>query len=752
MVRNTRSQASAIQIFGIRHHGPGSARSLGRALAELRPDIVLIEGPPEADPVLPLLAHPELEPPVALLVYAADEPGRAVFFPMARFSPELQAVRYAVAHGIPVRCMDLPQFHQLVQEQSTEEQSAEEQSAEEQSAEEQSAEEQRTPLVPVSPVPSDPLTALAQAAGYSDGERWWEQAVEQRRDSSDIFAAVNEAMAALRETSPTPLPHREVLREAWMRRSIRAAQKEGFTRIAVVCGAWHAPALAPGTSSAREDDQLLRGLPKLKTVATVVPWTYGRLTFASGYGAGIASPGWYDHLWAMGETGASPELVTSAWMTLVARLLRQEDLDASAAHVIEAVRLAEALAALRERFLPGLPEQRRLRLPPEASWRDLDLDLRNANDRARSLLLRRLNLLGIGWGQLGERSGTGTFRERWRVQWDPDFDVRLIEAGIWGTTVQSAAAARALALAHAESGLPALVGVVNQALFADLPTAVEPLLALLQARAARSGDAAELMDALIREDAQTRSSLANSLRYGSVRELDVSLLGQVVDGLVARICVGVAFACASLDDEAAAAMFARIQATDDVIRTLQRPGQREAWLAALLPLADNPTTHGLVAGRCCRILLDATVLDAEGVGRRLSLALSTAAEPPAAAAWIEGLLRGSGTILLHDDALLGLIDRWIGGLGAAPFQTALPLLRRTFSSFAAGERRMLGERAARPGDSTPASAIANSFDEERAAAVLVLVTQILRRGGAEGPQAPAHEPSSQSSSETGSQR
>ena len=44
------------------------------------------------------------------------------------------------------------------------------------------------------------------------------------------------------------------------------------------------------------------------------------------------------------------------WLTKTARLLRKEDIDVSSAHVIEAARLAEALAALRERPLAGLPE------------------------------------------------------------------------------------------------------------------------------------------------------------------------------------------------------------------------------------------------------------------------------------------------------------------------------------------------------------------------------------------------------------
>src|SRR5690606_19526027 len=80
------------------------------------------------------------------------------------------------------------------------------------------------------------------------------------------------------------------------------------------------------------------------------PWTHGRLCFASGYGAGVLSPGWYDHLWTCDN------LVVERWMTRVARLLREKDLDASSAHIIESVRLADTLATLRGRSLPGLEE------------------------------------------------------------------------------------------------------------------------------------------------------------------------------------------------------------------------------------------------------------------------------------------------------------------------------------------------------------------------------------------------------------
>ena len=81
-----------------------------------------------------------------------------------------------------------------------------------------------------------------------------------------------------------------------MRSGVRAAVKAGHERIAVICGAWHVPAITEPTT-VKADTDLLRGLPTVKTRVTWVPWTSQRLTHASGYGAGVVSPGWYAHLW-----------------------------------------------------------------------------------------------------------------------------------------------------------------------------------------------------------------------------------------------------------------------------------------------------------------------------------------------------------------------------------------------------------------------------------------------------------------------
>ncbi len=762
----------SLHVFGVRHHGPGSARSLLQALEALQPDVILVEGPPDAADVLPLLVHPEMQPPVALLLYVPEQPQRAVYYPFAVFSPEWQALHYGLTHNITVRFIDLPQQHQLalpVVDPTSE----------------GSTPEGLTPE-PTSPEPqpapqADPWHWLAEAAGYGDGERFWEHLVEERRNSADVFAAVLEAMTALRNAAPASEDpgesQREARREAFMRQTIRTAQHEGFQRIAVVCGAWHAPALVE-MPPAKEDATLLKGLPKAKVQATWVPWTYGRLSYASGYGAGIESPGWYHHLWTTSDA------VVTRWITRVARLLREEDLDASAAHIIEAVRLAESLAALRDRPLPGLPElneaaqavfcfgndlpmrlihqklivgetlgkvpdetpmvplqqdlsreQKRLRLPVEAVQRILDLDLRKTTDLERSHLLHRLGLLGVSWGTSEQVTGkTGTFHELWRLQWQPEFAVALIEAGIWGNTIYDAATAYTRDAANRAPDLPALTNLLDRALLADLPEAAGHLMARLQAEAALANDVTHLMAAL--------PPLANILRYGNVRQTDASMVNHVVDGLVARICIGLPGACASLNDEAATAMFDLLMGANNAVLLLQDAGRPEhliAWHETLRKMAGQQGLHGLLAGRCCRILLDSGTFDASEVERRMGLALSAAGEPAGAAAWVEGFLKGSGLLLLHDDTLWQMLDSWVTALPGDTFTALLPLLRRTFSTFAAPERRQMGERVRRgpasPADlaltaipaaaTDPAYAAIAGFDLVRAEAVLPLVAQLM---------------------------
>jgi hypothetical protein len=737
-------------VFGIRHHGPGSARALRTALSALGPDVLLVEGPPDANGVLSLLSDERLVPPVALLVHALDNPQRAVFYPFAIFSPEWQALQYAARSGIPARFIDLPCAHTLAARAPGAR--GEDQTDEAPEEEPLDAEEQA--------LRDDPIGMLAEAAGYRDRERWWDLQVEQRVDATGLFEGLLEAMSALREQHEEKA-RRELQREAHMRSMIRAAHKEGFARIAVVCGAWHAPRLVE-LGPARADQQLLKGLPKTKVGATWVPWTYSRLSYRSGYGAGVDSPGWYAHLW---QHGHKADVV---WATRAARLLREQDLDASSANVIETVRLASALAALRDAPVPGLGELResiaavlaggqparlalirkqleigealgevpehagqvpiwrdfeqqskRLRLPRSAELKTLALDLRKDTDRERSHLLHRLAVLDVEWGSSPESGqGAGTFRETFQLCWQPELAVELIAANSYGNTIEVAAANKLSERAR-NAELPELTRLTELALQAALPRALDALLAELDARAASSSDVRAQMEAV--------EPLARVARYGDVRGTRAEHVLPVLRALFERIVVGLFPACTQLDDEAAAALVRAIGTAHRACLLLEEPALRSDWLEALSRLADGAPVHPRVRGRTARLLLEQRVLTAEELARRASLALGAAVEPAHAAQWIEGLVEGEGVLLVHQEELLAVLDRWLESLGEDQFQAQLPLLRRGFSGLAPAERRSVARqmKAAAPGRAPKPAHAAEPLDPERVARVVPVLAQLL---------------------------
>ncbi|MET9368409.1 DUF5682 family protein [Streptomyces griseoflavus] len=769
-------------LLGVRHHGPGSARAVRAALDDARPGVVLIEGPPEADALIPLAAGEDMRPPVALLAHAVDEPGRSAFWPLAGFSPEWVAIRWALEHGVPARFIDLPAAHTLAREED-----------------EGPAPGAGEGTVPEPDVRTDPLGVLAGAAGYDDAERWWEDVVEHRGvgkgDPVAPFTALEEAMTALREECGGGGHGRDLVREAHMRLRIRAARREFEDGVAVVCGAWHVPALRRGSPVAA-DRALLKGLPKVKTDMTWVPWTHRRLSRASGYGAGIDSPGWYGHLFD------APDRPVERWLTKVAGLLRAEDRMVSSAHVIEAVRLAETLAAMRGRPLAGLNEttdavravmcdgsdvplalvrdrlvvgdvlgevpatapavplqrdlariQRRLRLKPEAAERELDLDLRKDTDAERSRLLHRLRLLGIAWGETAvSRGGTGTFRESWRLRWEPELSVRVAEAGVWGTTVHAAATAKAETDAVTARGLDAVTGLAEHCLLAGLSGALPTVMRILADRVALDTDVGRLVRAL--------PALVRSLRYGDVRGTDTAALAEVASGLAGRIFVGLPPACAALDADAAGEMRGHVDAVHGAVGLLgDSPAPdhrtlRARWQSVLRTLSARDTVPGVIRGRCVRLLLDGGELARDEAARLMGLALSRGTPPADAAAWIEGFVgaeSGGGLLLVHDERLLALVDAWLTGIPAEAFTDVLPLVRRTFSAYEPGVRRTLGElvrrgpgaRGSVTGTGGGPPGFAPGLDTARADAVLPVLRLLLGGPDAEdeeaatGPAGPA---------------
>lgn len=724
--------------LGIRHHGPGSARRLRAALDAYEPDLILVEMPADADKNLEEVVAKGLRPPVALVLYDAKNIERASFYPFAEFSPEYQAIRWATEHGVPIRPIDLPARHYLAATAAHVPPTLF--ATEAPPPEEPSLLPGKTQIQLQNQLRRDPLSLMAELAGYEDSESWWDATLERGTDGPlETFAALLDMVGELRQTFPSASDAENERREAWMRTEIRKGLKSGAQRIAIVVGAFHGPAVADiGKYKVATDKARLKGLPKVKIAAAWVPWSYPRLAKSGGYGAGVLSPSWYRLLHDF------PENATGRWMATAAKLLREAGYDASPALATEGVALANTLATLRDHERPGIQELEQALLGTLAAGRperlavihekltigttvgfvppgvttvplveDLNrelkstrmaklwetagelylkatkanprggIDLRADNDLRKSHLLHRLNLLDIRWGRL-QPSGPdsiSSFKEVWLLEWQPEYSLFLIERASYGNTVPLAAGRYAREKAAELRTVRPLADLTLDCLRADLPDVVPHLMDLLRERAAETTDVSALLSSI--------PSLVQTSRYGDSRKTDTTSLLLVIDELLPRLAAGLPAAATNIDDEQAAELLGHLAGANYALAQLDNDEHNDVWTGGLRRTAASGGINPLIEGHCIRLLYDHGLVDNEEAARRFSRALSAANGAHDVAQWLSGFLHGSGQLLFHYPPLWKLLNDWLDGLSWTDFEPILPLLRRTFADFSAFDRQRL---------------------------------------------------------------
>jgi hypothetical protein len=712
--------APLAQVFGVRHFSAAAAVHLRRFLDEVDPSVVLIEGPSDATDQLKHLADKRTVPPVALLAFTKTRPVRSIIYPMASYCPEWVALRWALERKRTVRLMDLPASVFL--------------SLHEIAPEEKAPDDTKAYL-------DDPWAEIARLSGDPDPETWWERQFEHTVEVAAYRDAILEFGRGLREVRKDP-PAREketLLREAFMRREIRAAVKDPGKAV-VVCGAYHAPVLTDDLPPMTDDE--FKGLPKADLVLTLMPYSYPRLSSQSGYGAGNHAPSYFEALYEETMAGRAGRIRTR-YLASVAGQLRAGGLIRSSAEVIEGVRLAEALASLNDSPSPVLrdlrdaavtilgqgeraPIEKALReveigsavgkLPPGVSRtalqddfhhlvetlrldkfikdqdQSLEVDLRENRfvktkeaaflGRSQSTFLHRLVVLDVGFASTGRRDQKGTAKEAWKLRWKPECEIRLAESSLQADSIEIGAAfVLSQRLAEAKD-VGAATGVLLHAANCELADAVTASLQRVQAMTVDEGGFVPAGEGL--------ENIVDLIRYGNVRDVDPAPLRPVLAQLHLRASLLLTGACVCDEDEAK-----NVRASMDRVQEVAFLGEEgidaELWIGALRKVSESDSRNPFLSGYATALLMERGKVDDATLDAAVSRRLSPGTEAGVGVGWFEGLVQRNRTVLFMRKALWSSLAGYVDPLPDDEFRKALLYLRRAFSSFEPAEvRRVVG--------------------------------------------------------------
>jgi hypothetical protein len=482
-VASTVDLSARIVYFPVRHHSPACAWHVARLIRELRPASVLIEGPRDATPLLPLLTHEETRMPVAFYATYVRKrseglPERhAAYYPLCEFSPEMAAIRAGSEVGAKVQFIDLT-FPEKVEAHTFDREEAPELRKQSQSMQDEAWFSH-----------SRLLRAACVRTGSRDPDDLWDHLYEVNYRGIDTAEFIRGVLAycvlARRDADEDALKAEGCLaREQAMAAEI--SLEKG--RAVVVTGGFHTVAL-PATEPcmpnpmklAPEDNRLV-----------LMRYSFEQLDRLNGYASGMPSPEFYQRAWE--------EHDPTRLMVEIARDCRQRNLGISTADAIAAVAHCERLAQLRgheqvsredlldgirSTFIKGADDaeglpvlalaRKRLagdrvgNVPAEAGQPPIVHDFRNTAERLKlkldtldetesvldlyrrtghreiSRLFHRLAFLQVPFAAFARGpdfvSGENLERiqEVWTYHWSPQTESALIERSVYGSTIEEAA-------------------------------------------------------------------------------------------------------------------------------------------------------------------------------------------------------------------------------------------------------------------------------------------------------------------------
>jgi hypothetical protein len=715
----------------VRHHSPACSWMVAAMIRELQPEIVMIEMPSDLERFVDLLADAETVPPIAVTAFpeaGPDEARHSLYYPFARHSPEYVAIKEAKAIGASIRFIDMP-----VGLRSREQGGS------------------RAGLSSERPFDAAGfVSALCRTLGLRDGGEVWDHLFETRLGNPDwrgFFSDVHAYCTALRETTdPNMLAADDTLaREAAMRWHLSDAAGR---RAVVVTGGFHTPALL------EEGEATQPAAPPVESY--LVRYSEDALDEASGYGAGLRFPLWYDKLWQKAQdAGGPPDWRAAALETGLgfAAICAAAGRRIALPQVVELIGIAESLARFKGRQAvlvsdlmdgvrtalvkteagPGEPftehmvawltgnrigdVPRRAGQPPiiadarrraKAARIDLSESLRKSkkldirrerSHREASRFLHQMALIKAGFGQLEIGPDfvaglrTDLLFEEWQVGWSPFVEGRLIEVAPLGATVPEAA----MSTLEADR-----VRLAEQGRGGDLNAVLDLLLGGLRAglgpALVRLAD--ELLEAT-RQSADLPALAAILARLAGVSLEDDPLYDSAAPDLFPILSAAGNSAILAIPDLAVAtdeAAMAGIEALRSIDATMRGPFAHrfdaERFTGALIGLLDRQPPPRL-AGAVMALLVGGGRHEPAALAELIRGSIAGIGIPPDQRVMVlEGVIRAAPMLLWRHREVLAAAEAALDALDETLFLEALPALRRALTQLDPHEADRLADEVA----------------------------------------------------------
>lgn len=720
-----------LHFFGVRHLSPSAAYHLLDFLEKHKPKCILIEGPADATSLMSQIAQKGVKPPIAMLGYTTELPIETVLYPFASYSPEYQAICWGVKKKATLRFIDLPTENMLKLRQ------------------EQPSDEEGEKAREFYKYHNALYKQLAEQLDETDYENYWERHYEHNLNT-DTFAPTlalqsgeMRQMVIDKEYEEAPFDFSyNLIREAYMKREIAKACTEFKPEeIVVIVGAYHLLGIQNSLPAMTDDE--LKKLPKATAQLTLMPYSYLRLSSRTGYGAGNMAPYYFELMWRAMQTNTMDKLAAT-YLTKIAKILRDQGQNASSASVIEAVRLANVLSAMKGGTYPvledlhdavvtcfgggglssvaeainkvdigtaigALPEGvsqtpvqedmnqelKRLKLTnyKSAIAQDLSLDLRENLkvktkeaafiDLNRSTFLHRLEVLGIHFAtQQRVQQDKASWAEKWVLQWSPEVEIEIVEANLKGETLEIAAAFILKEQLSEATDLSVVAKIIRQACECQLTHIFGNALSTLQSLLVDSNNFVET--------AFAAHELSMLIQYGDLRQFNLEPLKPILQQLFLRASL-LLIDASSCDDKASKPIVDAMNTMEFISEQQYELVDTETWQKELTHLAWRDDVNTKLSGVAFAILLEHNLATEEECAREVSRRLSAGVPADLGASWFEGFSGRNRYALLSRTIIWQELDNYVRQLDEEQFMRSVVFLRRAFADFEPNQKNSIAE-------------------------------------------------------------